>query len=97
MIDTNGARVLPAVHIRPSASDRTALWKHAGLQRDAAGLQTLLSETHPLVSLIARSALAREETRGAHIRSDFPETKPTLDYHHSIVRTTDPEVRFERW
>lgn len=32
--------------------------------------------------LLVRSALAREETRGVHVRSDFPDTDPSLDGVH---------------
>lgn len=36
---------------------------------------------------ISESALAREESRGGHIRADFPATDPNLDGQHQIVRT----------
>ena len=42
--------------------------------------------------LIARSALAREESRGAHYRTDFPEKRAEFQ-KHSVVR--DGEIRFE--
>ncbi len=35
--------------------------------------------------LIARSALAREESRGAHFRTDFPQKRAEFE-RHSIVR-----------
>jgi len=64
---------------------RLALWRHAGLQRNGDGLRTLVDDSHPLVRLIASSALAREESRGAHQRSDFPERNPELDRRHVML------------
>jgi L-aspartate oxidase len=81
----------------PSRETRAALWRDAGLVRDAEGLQTLAADPHPLARLIARHALLREESRGAHMRSDFPETAPELDLHHSVTRGGADEPAFERW
>jgi L-aspartate oxidase len=63
----------------PSDETRNALWNLAGLVRESDGLSRLLDDPHPLARLVAASALAREETRGAHRRSDFPEADPKLD------------------
>lgn len=35
---------------------------------------------------VTRSALAREESRGGHVREDFPNLRPDLDGRHQIVR-----------
>jgi L-aspartate oxidase len=80
----------------PSRETRTALWQHAGLVRDAEGLAALAADAHPLAALIARHALLRTESRGAHTRSDFPATDAALDRHHSITRG-DEAPAFERW
>jgi L-aspartate oxidase len=81
---------------RPPPQTRAALWRLAGLRRDADGLRDLARDSYPLARLIAAACLAREESRGAHQRSDFPETDPGLDGMHSVVRPGVPP-RFERW
>ncbi len=65
-----------------SADSRAALWRYAGLERSGEGLGTLVADEHPLARLIARSALVREESRGAHQRSDFPHRDPRFDGRH---------------
>ncbi len=70
----------------PSASSRTALWERAGLERDADSLLALSTDPDPLVRLIARSALTRTESRGAHLRRDFPDPDPALDGEHVTIR-----------
>jgi L-aspartate oxidase len=79
-----------------SAQSREALWRYAALERDGAGLRTLGADPHPLVRLIAQSALARNETRGAHMRTDFPERDPKLDAQHVIVRSDAP-AKLQKW
>jgi L-aspartate oxidase len=80
----------------PSEQSRAALWRYAGLERDGPGLRELAADPHPIVRLIAISALARTESRGAHQRSDFPERDPALDGRHVTLRSgRDPTL--ELW
>ncbi len=44
-----------------------------------------LRSIHQVVSLIAQCALAREESRGAHYRLDFPTRRPEFA-RHSVIR-----------
>jgi L-aspartate oxidase len=75
---------------------REALWEDAGLIRNAAGLARLTASPHLLASLVARSALAREESRGGHFRSDFPGENAELDGRHTVIRPgREPEL--EPW
>jgi L-aspartate oxidase len=70
---------------RAERATREALSRDAGIVRSADGLERLLDSEHPLVRAIARCALAREESRGAHMRRDHPERDPALDCRHAVV------------
>jgi len=68
-----------------------------GLREAAAQLEALAPDSpeegnmRQVAWLIARCALAREESRGAHYRMDFPERDEGA--RHSVVRRG--ELRFE--
>jgi L-aspartate oxidase len=81
----------------PSRETRAAMWRDAGLERDAAGLRGLLDDPHPLARLVAASALAREESRGAHARADFPAQDPDLDGRHSVVAADANGPALVKW
>ena len=87
---------VPAALVPPSDATRDALWQDAGIVRDREGLERLLRDEHPLARLVGRCALLREETRGAHVRTDFPDLDPALDLHHVVVDSGD-DARFEIW
>ena len=80
----------------PSQATREALWRYAGLRRSAGGLRELAGDDFTVARLVAASCLAREESRGAHQRTDFPETDPALDGRHAVVGG-DGNVRLEEW
>jgi len=78
-----------------AAELRTEMWRECGLIRDAGGLERLRRAPHPLARLIATSALAREESRGGHFRSDFP-LEDERFASHTVLRPGCEPV-FERW
>jgi len=79
-----------------SPASRESLWRHAGLERDRAGLERLARDEHPLVRLVAAGALTRTESRGAHQRRDFPARDPEFDGCHVTIRAgREPAV--EHW
>ena len=80
----------------PAEDTREALWRQAGLRRDADGLAELREDPYPLARLIGAACLAREESRGAHQRIDHPEADPELDLVHTLVGR-DEAPTFERW
>jgi len=71
------------------------LWRDAGLIRSVSGLTRLLDSPNELVRLIARSALARTESRGVHFRDDYPTEDESLAGHLVIGPGGEPEL--ERW
>lgn len=55
----------------------------------AAPVNFEMSNMHAVAELIARCALAREESRGGHYRSDFPDKSPAFARHSTIRRGGD--------
>jgi succinate dehydrogenase/fumarate reductase flavoprotein subunit len=77
-------------------STRDALWHDAGVVRTREGLSRLLEDPHPVARMIASGALARTESRGAHLRADHPERDPSFDYRHALVSGEDA-VSWQSW
>jgi L-aspartate oxidase len=61
------------------------MWVDAGVIRSAEGLEHLLGAPATLPRLIGASAIAREESRGGHFRSDFP-TEDDAFLGHVVLR-----------
>jgi L-aspartate oxidase len=80
----------------PTEATREAMWRCAGPRRSAGELERLLDDPYPLARLVAASALARTESRGAHRRSDHPAPDPAFDSIH-MVCAQNGQVRTERW
>jgi L-aspartate oxidase len=80
----------------PTAATREAVWRDAGPVREAAALERLAGDPYALARWIARSALERRESRGAHRRSDYPRGDGAMDGVH-LVAAADGALRPERW
>ncbi len=66
------------------------LWEKCGIVRDGMGLHEACAEFEEIGAtvpfLIARCALARQESRGAHYRTDFPHKRPDFEKHSVIQK-----------
>ncbi|MFM8519214.1 MAG: L-aspartate oxidase [Solirubrobacterales bacterium] len=80
----------------PTTETREAVWQLAGPIRDRQGLEALERDDYPLARAIGATALAREESRGGHRRSDYPDTDPDLDRTH-LVYAPDGSITREVW
>jgi L-aspartate oxidase len=77
---------------------RRIAWEKCGIIRTAAGLAeacTRLEAIAPdsVARLIARCALARRESRGAHFRDDFPEKVAAFEKHSVVYKDADVSFR----
>jgi L-aspartate oxidase len=75
---------------RTDLSDACSRLRRVSLQSCSARVRAdfELRNMHHVAYLIAAAALAREESRGAHFRTDFPQ-KYSAFQKHSILRKTD--------
>lgn len=95
----------PVMEAGPVAELRDLMWRRVGLVRDAPGLTEATERLARAVSpgaapgsfgaratagwLIAEAALAREESRGGHFRSDFPGLEPGLAHRTFALAELD--------
>jgi L-aspartate oxidase len=96
-----GRRELEALAAVPappvvSRSTRAALSRDAGIARSEEGLTRLLEDPHPLARLIARCALARTESRGAHQRVEYPQRDRAFDHRHAVIDGED-SLSWQTW
>ena len=76
----------------PSAGEGAVLAAAAGPLRSAGGLREGLRSATGLAALILRAALLREESRGAHVRTDRPEEDPAWAALEVVARRDVPGV-----
>ncbi len=80
----------------PTEATRKAVWELAGPLRRPEQLEQLLADPYPLAAAIATCALQRRESRGGHLRPDFPHLDPDLDGVH-LIHSPAGDIRQETW
>jgi len=89
-------RRLMSAHVgveRDAAGLTLALKEIARLERENAGASRAFLNMTTAATLVAAAALGREESRGGHYRSDFPETDPTRAARTEITLAEALEIR----
>ena len=80
-----------------NASVPFLMWERCGIVRNGDDLKVACEELERAGAtvgwLIARCALAREESRGAHFRSDFPEKSSAFEKHSVVRKGSDVTFR----
>jgi L-aspartate oxidase len=87
---------LPASEVRRIAWEKCGIVRSAeGLREAAAHLEALAPESPEernmrlVALLIARCALARQESRGAHFRIDYPQASEAFARHSVVAKHAD--------
>jgi L-aspartate oxidase len=88
---------LPEQHFEPPGeTTRDAVWRLAGPLRSAERLELLAGDPYPLARAIALCAKERRESRGGHLRTDFPGIDQDLDGVHFVLGANG-DIRREQW
>lgn len=99
--------IAPSLGAPQMTTVRDLMALHCGVVRDANGLNHLLAKLCGLIDeygparalvcaeQIARAALAREESRGGHYRSDFPDPSPLAVHSYSSRVMTPSHTELE--
>jgi L-aspartate oxidase len=71
-----------------AAVKRLEYWRDRSEPAAGSDVATPAANAALTALIIARAALSREESRGAHFRSDFPRHSPRWKYHQGLRRVT---------
>lgn len=78
------------------ADELGALWRQAEWKRWPSVEEAEAANMVEVAYVITRAALAREESRGAQYRTDFPETRDEWRCHLRIRKAPDGDLEFSR-
>jgi L-aspartate oxidase len=88
---TNLGIVRSTSHMKHALAELKKVGEALPLQCNRAACE--IANMHLVATLIARSALAREESRGAHYRFDYPQHNDVKFAKHSVIE--GEKIRFE--